>query len=126
MWWFKRGSPELKKLTEGSGDCPACDIGIPVVKKTLNPPPTVPRPPAPASQEVPLELTKKMILKPTPAQWLRANRMFEHPRGCRCSTCRLVAEMAVMIQDYDARRYIGEDASEARSAMPVAGRRKGA
>jgi len=57
------------------------------------------RPPDPA----PLLLTKAMMLKPTAAQWKRANEIFEHPRGCRCSTCRLVAEMAVMIKNHDAR-----------------------
>lgn len=95
------------------------------VQKTLNLPPTVSRPPPPASQEPPvLELTKRMELRPSAAQWLRANRMFEHPRGCRCSTCRSTAELAVMIQDYDARRYIGADASEARSAMPITSTRQ--
>jgi hypothetical protein len=99
----------------------------PPVNKTINPPPIGPRPSPPASQAAPiLELTKKMVLKPSPAQWLRANKMFEHPRGCRCSTCRLVAEMAVMIQDYDARRYIGGDASGARPATGVAANLKGA
>lgn len=77
----------------------------PPVIKTLNPPPTGPRPPSLHSQQAPsvLELTKAMILKPTAAKWKRANDLFEHPHGCRCSTCRLVAEMAVMIKNHDAR-----------------------
>jgi hypothetical protein len=59
------------------------------------------RPVTPKPEPAPLQLTKAMMLKPTAAQWKRANDMFEHPHGCRCSTCRLVAELAVMIKIRD-------------------------
>ena len=35
---------------------------------------------------------------PQPREWLNANRLFEHPRGCRCSTCELAAGLAAYIR----------------------------
>lgn len=37
-------------------------------------------------------------IKPTAAEWKRANRHFEHPLKCRCSTCTLFAELACMMR----------------------------
>lgn len=53
--------------------------------------------------EEPLELTKEMMIKPTAAQWKNANKLFGHPHRCRCSTCQLAADLAVMIARHDER-----------------------
>jgi hypothetical protein len=37
------------------------------------------------------------IVAPSSAQWSRANKIFGHRPGCRCTTCRLAAELAWMI-----------------------------
>mgnify|MGYP001567219494 CR=1 FL=1 len=46
--------------------------------------------------EEPLLLTNRV--KPKVREWNVANRLFQHVRGCRCSTCRLSAELAAMIR----------------------------
>lgn len=51
------------------------------------------------TEEGPLLLTE--VVAPTPAEWRRANRIFEHQIGCRCSTCRLAAELAFMVRKRD-------------------------
>lgn len=35
---------------------------------------------------------------PAAADWNRANALFDHPRSCRCSTCRLSAELGYWIR----------------------------
>lgn len=67
----------------------------------LNPPPTSPRPPPPRSQAAPLDLTPAMAVRPRSGDWRRANRLFEHPTGCRCSTCRLAADLGRAVRDQE-------------------------
>jgi hypothetical protein len=46
-----------------------------------------------------LDLTPQLAVRPRPADWLRANRLFGHPRGCRCSTCCLAADLGRVVRD---------------------------
>ena len=105
------------------GPPPAIEPGV--VHKTLNPAPTSPRPPPPRSQAgtrrvgvmpqpsriterppdpAPLLLRMDRAIRPTATMWNRANALFEHPTGCRCSTCTTTAELAWLIRDHDQRQ----------------------
>jgi hypothetical protein len=55
-------------------------------------------------EQPPLELTVAMAIRPHAADWRRANRMFEHPAGCRCSTCHLVADLGRAVRDQEGLR----------------------
>ena len=46
--------------------------------------------------ERPLPLTGMVV--PEKCDWQNANKMFNHPRGCRCSTCQLAADLGVMVR----------------------------
>lgn len=47
----------------------------------------------------PLELTRAMMVRPKPKDYRHANALLEHLAGCRCSTCKLVADLRRMIRD---------------------------
>lgn len=47
--------------------------------------------------EAPLELTSEMVVRAKVEHWKRANKIFDHINGCRCSTCELVAGMAAQM-----------------------------
>jgi hypothetical protein len=38
------------------------------------------------------------LAKPVTKDWSNANKLFGHPRGCRCSTCELSAVLAARIR----------------------------
>jgi hypothetical protein len=46
--------------------------------------------------EKPLLLTNAIV--PERRDWRNANKMFVHPRGCRCSTCQLAADLGVVVR----------------------------
>jgi len=46
--------------------------------------------------EEPYLLTE--AVRPTAADYRRANRLFEHTLGCRCSTCRLTADLGSVVR----------------------------
>lgn len=50
-----------------------------------------------STEKEPLTLTDR-VGRPATREWTVANRLFDHPRGCRCSTCGLVATLAAMIR----------------------------
>ena len=41
------------------------------------------------------------VVAPTAAEWKRANDLLDHPYRCRCTTCRLAAELAFLIRRRD-------------------------
>lgn len=49
----------------------------------------------------PLELTRRMMIRPRPRDWRHANALLDHAAGCRCSTCRLVADLRRAIRDQE-------------------------
>lgn len=52
-----------------------------------------------AMDDEPLLLTD--VVAPSAAQWKRANALFDHTHRCRCTTCRLAAELAFLIRRRD-------------------------
>lgn len=38
--------------------------------------------------------------QPEGRDWSNANRMFDHPTGCRCSTCTLAARLGFHVRNY--------------------------
>lgn len=48
-----------------------------------------------------LDLTPAMAVRPKPSDWRRANRLLDHPLACRCSTCRLAADLGRVIRDQE-------------------------
>lgn len=55
-------------------------------------------------EPAPLELTREMMIRPVAADWRHASRLLDHPTGCRCSTCRLIADMRRVIRDQEGPR----------------------
>lgn len=56
-----------------------------------------------ASNEV-LELTTDQILpSPTEEHWKGAAKLLGHLSNCHCSTCTMVVNLALFIQEYDSR-----------------------
>jgi hypothetical protein len=47
--------------------------------------------------EPPLLLADPVL--PAPELWRSANALFDHPRGCRCSTCTLAANLGQVVQE---------------------------
>jgi hypothetical protein len=48
------------------------------------------------TREAPLVLTDAIV--PEREDWRRANRLFDHVRGCRCSTCKLAADLGRVVR----------------------------
>ncbi len=48
-----------------------------------------------------LLLYEQVDRSPTVHDWRRANDLFEHPHGCDCSTCSLVAKLGRAIRDQE-------------------------
>lgn len=69
-------------------------------------------PEVPPPEPEPFDLTKAMRINPTAAEWKRANLLFEHPHKCRCSTCRLAAELACMIRLQNESHFPGHSGSK--------------
>lgn len=49
--------------------------------------------------EEPLLLTDAVI--PTADDWRRANRLLDHAPRCRCSTCRLAADLGRLVREQE-------------------------
>lgn len=54
-----------------------------------------------APGEEPLELTRQMMVRPRARDWSHASALVGHLAGCRCSTCRLVADLRRVIRDQE-------------------------
>lgn len=57
------------------------------------------------------------LLLTTPADteeqdYQRANALFEHPRGCRCSTCCLAAGLGYIVRKQELARAAHQDGDE--------------
>ena len=53
----------------------------------------------PEHSDEPLELTREMMVRPKRRDWAHANALLSHVPGCRCSTCRLVADLRRILRD---------------------------